>query len=140
MSDETRTRQHQHTLSLMERAAARPGRWPAPPSPLPQALAFPAPGGATKNLDLMGDDDSFGDFSDSPTVARKNNFLLPPPPHAPSPVPTSTAGASLFGLEADSKEVPQLSMPSLQSVKKQESSGSGGGGLSAQDLSFFEGL
>ncbi|KAI0091730.1 hypothetical protein BDY19DRAFT_931939 [Irpex rosettiformis] len=136
MSDETRNRQHQHTLSLMERAAARPGRWPAPPSPLPQALTFPAPGSATQSVDLMEDDDAFGDFSTSPTVSPKNDFLLPPPTRVASVIPTSTT--PLFGLEADSKQVPQLSMPPLQSVKKQGKKGSGG--LSAQDLSFFEGL
>ena len=33
--------EHLHTLGLVERAAARPGRWPAPPSPLPEILTPP---------------------------------------------------------------------------------------------------
>jgi hypothetical protein len=35
--------EHLHTLGLLERAAARPGRWPAPPSPLPEVLTPPPP-------------------------------------------------------------------------------------------------
>ncbi|KAI9440542.1 hypothetical protein H4582DRAFT_2074326 [Lactarius indigo] len=39
----SRAEEHLHTLGLLERAAARPGRWPAPPSPLPEVLTPPPP-------------------------------------------------------------------------------------------------
>jgi hypothetical protein len=37
----SRAEEHMHTLDLVERAAARPGRWPAPPSPLPEVITPP---------------------------------------------------------------------------------------------------
>ncbi|KAI0041048.1 hypothetical protein FA95DRAFT_1611310 [Auriscalpium vulgare] len=50
-----KVRGHQKTLSLLETAAARPGRWPAPPSPLPEALPPPPPpaGGVSTAADLL---------------------------------------------------------------------------------------
>lgn len=39
----SRAEEHMHTLDLVERAAARPGRWPAPPSPLPEVITPPPP-------------------------------------------------------------------------------------------------
>ena len=39
----SRAEEHMHTLGLVERAAARPGRWPAPPSPLPEVITPPPP-------------------------------------------------------------------------------------------------
>jgi hypothetical protein len=53
----SRVEEHMHTLDLVERAAARPGRWPAPPSPLPEVLTPPPPPGpapsGSADLDLM---------------------------------------------------------------------------------------
>ncbi len=53
----SRTEDHLHTLGLLERAAARPGRWPAPPSPLPEVLTPPPPPesapSSSADLDLL---------------------------------------------------------------------------------------
>lgn len=53
----SRAEEHLHTLNLLERAAARPGRWPAPPSPLPEVLTPPPPPesapSSSVDLDLM---------------------------------------------------------------------------------------
>ncbi|KAI0704330.1 hypothetical protein BC835DRAFT_818119 [Cytidiella melzeri] len=129
-SDETRNRQRQHTLSLMERAAARPGRWPAPPSPLPQALAFPVPGSSAQNVDFMGDDDSFGPLSGSATPS--SDLSLHPP--APGTASALTITTSLFESKNERKAPP---FAPIHSSRKEDSRA---GGLSAQDLSFFEGL
>ncbi|KAI9464616.1 hypothetical protein BJY52DRAFT_831440 [Lactarius psammicola] len=50
----SRAEEHLHTLGLLERAAARPGRWPAPPSPLPEVLTPPPPpeSAPSSNADL----------------------------------------------------------------------------------------
>lgn len=124
----SRTTQHMRTLSLMERAAARPGQWPAPPSPLPQALAFPVPGPAPRNVDLMGDDESFG-FFQSQTLAPAGpapTATLLPPAHSPTPPPLNPSFMA-------GTITPVLSANTTQGKKS-------AGGLSAQDLSFFEGL
>lgn len=144
LSTEEKKSQHLRTMSLLERAAARPGQWPAPPSPLPQALSFPILGVAPKAQDLMGDDDGFGSF-ESETMKSEAiheqplppNFLQPPPPAtvpkspvaAPSPAPM--AWGAFAPPPPSNGAARSLSPPSQKT---------GTGGLSAQDLSFFEGL
>ena len=98
-----------------------------PPSPLPQAIAFP--GKPSPNFDLMGEDseDSFGAFQ-SDTLAPAAGFPFPSAPALlQAPPATSRGVASMSTLPAP-----------LHSSTAEKSKP--GGGLSAQDLSFFEGL
>ncbi|KAJ3525426.1 hypothetical protein NM688_g8403 [Phlebia brevispora] len=91
--------QHLRTLSLVEMAASTPGQWPAPPSPLPQALA--APNAAPKeNVDLLGDE-SFGAFQ-SETMA----------PSASSPGLLNPSRTSTLLQPQSSQSFPTLSQPS----------------------------
>jgi hypothetical protein len=139
---------HSRTLSLVETAAARPGRWPAPPSPLPQPLPPPAAAPAIDpfELDLLGGQLDTGitmSMSSPATVSRHPNLggapngldslsrhptLLAPPvgltPTLPPLWPPLTNQVSR-------PPVPAAMPPTTQSGK---------GGLSAQDLSFFEGF
>ena len=68
----SRVEEHMHTLNLVERAAARPGRWPAPPSPLPEILPPPPPPGSAPSssaeLDLL---------NIGPAPARSNHQRQP---------------------------------------------------------------
>ncbi|GJE91037.1 hypothetical protein PsYK624_071850 [Phanerochaete sordida] len=126
---QARVNQHMRTLSLMERAAARPGQWPAPPSPLPQALSFGVLGEKAKNaVDLLGDDESFGAFESEGIAA------LP------------SAGPGKLGSIVEAKETKAppawggIAPPSAKPLPSASTGKKGAGGLSAQDLSFFEGL
>lgn len=59
----TRAENHQRTTSLMELAASRPSRWPAPISPLPEILSPPPSSNSGAGLvetDLLGDGDGMG--------------------------------------------------------------------------------
>lgn len=132
LTREEKKNQHQRTLSLMERAAARPGQWPAPPSPLPQALSFPTSGVTNRKVDLMGEDtdDSFGTFQSDTLDASGSglSFLSPAPP-------VLWGAARSASASPPRKPVSPAPTPSFQ-VERSKT----GGGLSAQDLSFFEGL
>ncbi|KAH9034661.1 hypothetical protein EDB84DRAFT_56173 [Lactarius hengduanensis] len=83
-SKETVQKGHQRTQSLLDLAASRPGRWPAPPSPFHEALLPPPPparnqGGVVLNVDYFG------------TTPTEESFTLPPPPPPPgktSPPPS----------------------------------------------------
>ncbi|KAI0272471.1 hypothetical protein BC834DRAFT_966495 [Gloeopeniophorella convolvens] len=67
---------HQRTQSLLELAASRPGHWPAPPSPLPDALPPPPPPpGKTGDKGILNADF----FGNTPT---EDTFALPPVPAA----------------------------------------------------------
>jgi hypothetical protein len=123
---------HQRTQSLLEHAEKQRGRWPSPSpsfvrptlSPLPSAF-----GSFGKDVDLLGDGD--GD------VLSTQSFGPPPPkgqsaaPLAPlvTQQPLSLSFASLS--PSSSVRAPR---PPAEPVQKQK------GGLTAQDLSFFEGL
>ena len=78
------TQGHQRTQSLLDLAAARRGRWPAPPSPLPEPLSPPPPptekgqGGGVTNVDYFG--------ATTPTDERTN--LPPLPPGKPTLMPS----------------------------------------------------
>jgi len=78
------TQGHQRTQSLLDLAAARRGRWPAPPSPLPEPLAPPPPptekgqSGGVTNVDYFG--------ATTPTDESTN--LPPPPPGKPPLMPS----------------------------------------------------
>ncbi|KAH9852143.1 hypothetical protein C2E23DRAFT_886013 [Lenzites betulinus] len=133
------TAQHMHTLSLVEKAAARPGQWPAPPSPLPAAIPGPFSSGPKPSLISLMDEEETplpgAGLASSPTMLnpmRPSSGMggaaaLPPPP--------STSGSSLSGslfqgwdFQSGGTQAPAPSAPKPK------------GGLSAQDLSFFEGL
>lgn len=152
---------HLHTLDLMEKAVSRPGRWPAPPSPLPPTI--PGPGrvsSGTSSVDLLGDDGSPG----RPKVASVGVSQSTPAlmhPFGPTPIggtgvgnPSVLPGSSL--LQSQSSQLlqsaafgslhrmgtpPAVSQPAIQAAKSQtKQSATKPGGLSAQDLMFFEGL
>ena len=137
---------HQATANLVERAAAMKGRWPAPPSPLPELLP-PPPGGSRSvafgsniidselprpamaislkpisQINLSGKSDGL------------DNALLDPPT-TPRPLQSQFSDPLLFDIGASQPEV-KPTKPSTSSSSNSVTKG----GLSAQDLSFFEGL
>ncbi|EGN96626.1 hypothetical protein SERLA73DRAFT_161718 [Serpula lacrymans var. lacrymans S7.3] len=145
---------HQRTQTLVENAASRPGKWPAlqsgQPSPQPQAL--PPPHSNPFEIDLLGDfaakppqpsqpvtspGSSMRALTSPPTLMRSLspvNRLSPPPSSNPStmqPLLSFPNTSSSISKPAPSKPFAQLTKPA---------SSTGGGALSAQDLSFFEGL
>jgi len=175
----SRANDHQRTLSLVTDAAARTGVWPAPRSPLPEAL--PPPPGGVKNKekkqegwDAFGDDDNWqqsakktsasepvvGLLSPSPPyppplgLGARNLVFKPPPP----PPVNSTTNGSGQRLGAGFPDPVRTSTQPLLVQRQGSAMMSGGnatlaptptakptpsaktGGLSAQDLSFFEGL
>lgn len=148
---------HSNTLSLLSGASASKGkRWPAPRSPVPPQLEPPPrasssnsskgfpflippppPGGSTKRgKDLLGDDepsDPSSRSSKTTTAVGMGAVSGVLGGLSPSPTPprsfTSTPISSLMG-EA-----------TLKPVQAPAQGGTGGkGGLSAQDLSFFDSL
>ncbi|KAF9480519.1 hypothetical protein BDN70DRAFT_832659 [Pholiota conissans] len=154
---------HSRTLSLLETAAAR-GRWLNPPSPLPEALQPPPSNNKSSNLALFGNGGGsmeaqqaqavaslttshsspagFASFNGS-THKPSPTWNFPPPmqatPLKPTSPPPPPAGA---GYDA-SKQRPLFPSPQLQNgngVTPSTSKGTTSGSLSAQDLSFFEGL
>ncbi|KAF9005980.1 hypothetical protein BDQ17DRAFT_1352508 [Cyathus striatus] len=139
---------HQRTLSLLESAAAR-GKWPAPPSPLPMAIPPPDVHNQSKSdVDLLSEDHS---------MQQQQAMALA----ALSP---SASSADVFNREMSEQTFPQprivmsnsrspspsihLLAPTSSNSRIQRQSGrdvnisstNKTGGLSAQDLSFFEGL
>ncbi|KAI5121631.1 hypothetical protein M0805_001160 [Coniferiporia weirii] len=153
------TANHQATAKLVERAAAHQGRWPAPPSPLPNLLP-PPPSGATStkrsaiNESLLElDEESEATLSavePKPTTSLKSIIQTTasvgeratsqhPMGSTPSLLnfdqPTRIASPAIpFQPLAPPLRTPdslQMRPPSAAPLK---------GGLSAQDLSFFEGL
>lgn len=135
---------HSRTLSLLENAAAR-GRWLAPPSPIPEALS-PPPDRSASSSKTAGSDDRRMDMQSQQSLAMAafssenladsaNAWRLPPPPSGtllrPSVIPSTLVH-------------PRLMPPSRPEFVAQMSnrppSNAQTGGLSAQDLSFFEGL
>ncbi|KAJ7089693.1 hypothetical protein B0H15DRAFT_266886 [Mycena belliarum] len=152
---------HQRALSLVENAAATSGvRWPAPQSPLPEALPPPP-----------NQSDPFG-FGVSSMQSQQAAFLnagppalraFPPPPtRAMSPPVTSpmlsrppSSGAQRVAgrFPPPPGSIPVLSPPGGTQILiapalalptppplSSTAQGKSSGGLSAQDLSFFEGL
>lgn len=145
----SRKADHARTLSLLETAAAR-DRWLAPPSPIPEALA-PPPNSSTSGVGLLGSGEiqmqnqqahataSLGASHSSPAVASSSEGAkfrqlhhLPPPPLFKSPMlqPSTVTHVASRPLQ------PALGNKNGASSENKASIG----GLSAQDLSFFEGL
>lgn len=149
----SRAADHQRTLSLMEVAAAR-GKWPAPPSPLPEAIPPPESSNSVP-LDLFN--------SQSPMQSQQENAMavlassVSSPAALPVQQPRGTPHQmnSVPPLTSFWEPVPMLNTPPSASVfatqtqhalqpsllNQPSSPGSAKNGvLSAQDLSFFEGL
>ncbi|KAF9563948.1 hypothetical protein CPC08DRAFT_816295 [Agrocybe pediades] len=158
-----RTADHSRTLSLMENVASRGGKWLAPPSPLPEAL-MPPPDSSNS----MRQNSSIGVFSggssmqaqqaraaasllnstssgfSAPSGFQASNGYLPPPPSmtplsvGPANImratPPPVAAPASVGHQRSSTLTPVTSTTSASQPTNKT------GGLSAQDLSFFEGL
>jgi hypothetical protein len=144
----SRAADHQRTMSLLEIAAARPGRWPAPPSPLPEAIPPPRAsepsfdsdlfaGGSAMENQQMNAIASLGASVSSPASfsLETSASRLPSFP----PVPSSTLTPSPLNLRAMSPPI-QPKQQSSTRVPVTSPRSATSGGLSAQDLSFFEGL
>lgn len=165
---------HSHTIQLMNNASRR-GAWPAPLSPLPEALAPPPPPSSTINapvtavdnskmlldvggggghfaraqgkhrplkmVSVVGPSENGGGVGFSNTRSQGNGglFSLPPPPGSVSrhnPAPSQPRQEESL-LEFGDFESPKTAQPPKPTPLV---AGKSGGGLSAQDLSFFEGL
>ncbi|KAF8586358.1 hypothetical protein K439DRAFT_1659727 [Ramaria rubella] len=139
------------TAALVEKAAARPGRWPTPLSPPRKPLAppplapppntyFNKPSIQQPPRDLLSNDDystetvpisETSSMSNQTSLLTSPLFTAPPPPTAPThPPPT------LFPVPLSPSSASRASTPTLNSAQLKP----GTFGLSAQDLSFFEGL
>lgn len=146
---------HSHTLNLLSGASASKGkRWPAPPSPVPPQLEPPPrassangskgfpflipppPGGSAKRGgDLLGGVEpstpSLGS-SKTTTVAEMGTMgglnALSPSPTPPLPFTSAPVFSLMGGATLKPSQTPG------------QGTGSGQGGLSAQDLSFFDSL
>ena len=71
------TQGHQRTQSLLDLAATRRGRWPAPPSPLPEPLQPPPPPPGKSQVEGPTNADYFG------LTPTDDSFNLPSPPAPP---------------------------------------------------------
>ena len=108
---------HQRTQSLLDLAATRKGRWPAPPSPLPEPILPPPPpperseGGGIMNVDYFG-----------ATTPVGETFVIPPPPPGKPPrapslnnAASSQAGFSTKGLSPPPSAFDSLAQPRAES-------------------------
>ncbi|KAH9479493.1 hypothetical protein JR316_0008087 [Psilocybe cubensis] len=145
-----RVANHSKTLSLMENVAAR-GRWLAPPSPLPEALPPPEANGVSSTVDFFSSGSSMQDQQAKATAsltaiaAASSTSQQPPllnfgPPPASNstlltPIPQSAQATFPPATKLQPFMTPLAAQPILPA-----SNGTKTGGLSAQDLSFFEGL
>ena len=150
----SRKADHSRTLSLLEAASTR-GRWLSPPSPIPEPLS-PPPDGYFPKSSSDGHLDgrsgsmqaqqsrilaSFGTSSSFPAISSDDaGGKIPQPWQPASPsvnllVPSATSIQTLAPVPARPQPFPmdQKNTTMSQSTKRT-------GGLSAQDLSFFEGL
>ncbi|KAI0629255.1 hypothetical protein C8Q77DRAFT_315572 [Trametes polyzona] len=143
--------EHLHTLSLVEKAAARQGQWPAPASPLPAAIPGPFSGPSGSNskqslVNLMDDETPLPGAGLAPSLSS-------PAMLNPSRPSSGMAGGGGSGATNGTSMATSNSASLLQGWDFQSSGGGASqplppkptngaqpGGLSAQDLSFFEGL
>ncbi|KAI0675511.1 hypothetical protein C8Q78DRAFT_988093 [Trametes maxima] len=140
--------EHLHTLNLVEKAAARTGRWPAPPSPLPAAIPGPFSGPSKPSEFNLLDDEA------PPAAAGLTPSFSSPAMMNPSRPSSGMGGAMANGSRTQPPAIPMTSSSLLQEWDFQggpqratsgaplakPANGAQAGGLSAQDLSFFEGL
>ncbi|WVR07784.1 hypothetical protein IAU60_004827 [Kwoniella sp. DSM 27419] len=144
---------HTPTINLMSGASASKGkRWPAPPSPIAPVLAPPPkPGTAPSSAGFP--------FLSPPPPGRPNSRngtdllggdAAVPPPRGLVSSPTQAAPSSMFGdalspsavasppVPKPATPAPAFSAPSQNPATAKGPPGKGG--LSAQDLSFFDSL
>lgn len=148
---QVRSSDHQRTQSLMDKCNAIKGTWPSVPGDAAQArpvsvqpiLRAPVTEQSTKVLALSSFSIQKGGstlLSDNSTSSRSKEGiqesdikssppLLPPPQQLPMSVPFTMASSSVLPPPSD-----------LQQSAWKRTSLTQSGGLSAQDLSFFEGL
>ncbi|KAL5531742.1 hypothetical protein ACEPAG_4619 [Sanghuangporus baumii] len=154
---------HDATARLLERASARPGRWPAPPSPIPNPLPPPPSSGVNSRTSTsgpslleLGDGVSQAPVVPVPSIPLKPIAGIMPPTAAPSKAvgppplipPPSSSSKQNSTTEASLLDFGDYTQPTLSHAVKPQtnlslptsSAGSTKSGLSAQDLSFFEGL
>ncbi|CCL99669.1 uncharacterized protein FIBRA_01690 [Fibroporia radiculosa] len=155
---------HLHTLNLMERAAAHPGRWPAPPSPgLPGPIPGPSSAVSLPQIDLLGDGSPKRPSGDLLSSSQSSPALLNPvratsslsglgisaTPKPPSMLSHSqSAQGTVSDFQLFGSPMGGTSQSSLQPVRPSSTApvpsntqpAAKTGGLSAQDLLFFEGL
>lgn len=148
----SRKADHLRTMSLLETAAAR-GRWLNPPSPLPEALQPPPNTKGLFNTDLFDSNSSsmqsqqaqvmasLTTSQSTPTISSTESseisWNFPVPMKASSLQPTPVTYSSMSPVKAGP---PLLPSPVQHGNTSAPSNGTKAGGLSAQDLSFFEGL
>ncbi|KAG5647908.1 hypothetical protein DXG03_007832 [Asterophora parasitica] len=153
-----RAANHQRTMSLMIDAAARPGVWPAPLSPVPQPIpapdAPPSHSRLTSGMQPLPPPSVQVQSSSNPASQSQSQpsfpFALPPPPGFSSPRTATlphlsrAASPSVSGIQNGNgipfSQPPLLLKTKLALAPPSESASVASGGLSAQDLSFFEGL
>ncbi|KAG6890967.1 hypothetical protein C0992_011726 [Termitomyces sp. T32_za158] len=150
----SRAADHQRTLSLVNRAANHAGRWPAPPSPLPEPLAPPpgrshapsTPNTAGPLSSMQTQQKNAIAALNSSTTSSGYPFFPPPPGFSglqtstisPSPPPRLAAAspAPIVNLMQNGRGASPAPVPAAPKHTPLATPG----GLSAQDLSFFEGL
>ncbi|KAG6826559.1 hypothetical protein H0H92_015313 [Tricholoma furcatifolium] len=149
----SRAADHQRTQSLVNIAAARTGAWPAPHSPLPDVLPPPE---VSQTSSAMHQQQRSASTAPSSTPS---SFLFFPPPPGFSGSRTTATATPISSPPAPSLLQPQsrTGSPAQGPISALHVNGSGSallalpihkpptapataGGLSAQDLSFFEGL
>ncbi|KAG6867994.1 hypothetical protein C0993_008601 [Termitomyces sp. T159_Od127] len=141
----SRAADHERTLNLVNRAASHSGRWPAPPSPLPSPLAPPPGGSSASSTSTMQTQQKNVMGALASSNASSGFPFFPPPPGfsglqtsamSPSPPPrvTTASPAQIVDLVQNG-----LGASPAPAASKYTPSATPGG-LSAQDLSFFEGL
>ncbi|KAG2121132.1 hypothetical protein BD769DRAFT_1479424 [Suillus cothurnatus] len=124
---------HVRTQSLLDLAATQRGQWPSPLNTRPRHPMLPPPPASPtfgRDIDLLGDGDtalSVPKFESPPPKVLSTMVpqLSPSPPPAPLPQPL----LSFASLSPSSSQTERPPAKPLQT-----------GGLTAQDLSFFEGL
>ncbi|TDL24016.1 hypothetical protein BD410DRAFT_897166 [Rickenella mellea] len=157
------THEQQRSLELVQNAAARPGRWPREPSPVTPMLPPPPMSPQLVNkvtngnvFDIMDDYSLHGGSGAKPPGPRTSSpsaFPILPPPIPPQvqsihrstspPFTLPPPPLSLFASPPSRNDAkPPVSSAFSNTTASNSSSNNPRqtGGLSAQDLSFFEGL
>ncbi|KAG6817547.1 hypothetical protein H0H87_007515 [Tephrocybe sp. NHM501043] len=150
----SRRADHQRTSSLVNIAAARTGKWPGPPSPLPDPLPPPGALQAVSTSTMKSGSSPMQPPQKNGTGVTAANsstsaFPLFPPPPSFSGVRTTTMSPSPPPPLLTASPVPvnrilhngRTTSPAPPLAKYTPiPTPAASGGLSAQDLSFFEGL
>ena len=131
---------HSRTLSLLENVATR-GRWLGPASPLPEALTPPAGSSIMKSSSSSNNYFNHGSSTMQSQQAQATAALLQVPVLGVDEKKVSQQLAPGFSFPPPPVSLqPPLYTPSIKPVVVVTPTQVKSGGLSAQDLSFFEGL